>query len=460
MAPDTLSYEDSLSMEGGARSFWLVRAMQSAKPLEAPLVIELPAGSEVRLGRGTRGVFREQEGARPVVHVQTDDERMSTSHARLVQRSGAWTLLDSGSKNGTFANGKRVSAHQLEDGDLLEIGGTMMVYRCGSADTDLALARDAVGAALPVLATAAPALAEQFALLDRVAASAIPILVQGETGTGKELAARAAHQLSGRAGPFVAVNCGALPTTLVESQLFGFTRGAFSGADRDSAGLVRAADQGTLFLDEIAELSEASQVALLRVLQEREVLPVGATAPISVDVRVVAATHRHLESWIADGRFREDLYARIAGAVIRLEPLRERKEDLGLLVATLLRELGGDDAASVRFTRKAMRLLFAYDWPRNVRELRSALALALTGREHGPIKEDHLPATVTAGPAPKPAPAAAAAPAREPTREAIVDALRQEGGNVSAAARRAGYSRAHFNRLLKRLAIDPGEYRS
>lgn len=458
MAPDTLSYEDSLSMEGGARPSWLVRAMQSVKPLDSPLVIELPAGGEVRLGRGTRAPFREQEGVRAVVHVQTDDERMSTSHARVVQRTGTWMLLDAGSKNGTYVNGKRVSSRQLEDGDLLEIGGTMLVYRCGSAATDLALAKKSVGATLPVLATAAPALAERFALLERVAGSAIPILVQGETGTGKELAARAAHQLGGRPGPFVAVNCGALPATLVESQLFGFTKGAFSGADRDSAGLVRAADAGTLFLDEIAELSEASQVALLRVLQEHEVLPVGATTPIPVDVRVVAATHRDLEAWIADGRFREDLYARIAGAVIQLEPLRARKEDLGLLISALLRELAGDEAESVQFTRKAMRLLFTHDWPRNVRELRSALALALTGRDGGPIKESHLPATVTGGPAP--APAAAPETEREPTREAVVDALRQESGNVSAAARRAGYSRAHFNRLLKRFAIDPGDYRS
>jgi transcriptional regulator with PAS, ATPase and Fis domain len=170
----------------------------------------------------------------------------------------------------------------------------------------------------------------------RIAPSSVPLLVRGETGTGKELMARAIHEASERRGAFVPVNCGALPRDLLESELFGHRRGAFTGASGDRSGLVRRAHRGTLFLDEIAELPPDSQVALLRVLQEGEVRPVGACEEITVDVRIVAATHQDLRERIASGRFREDLYARIAGFEITMPPLRERREDLGMLIATLL----------------------------------------------------------------------------------------------------------------------------
>ena len=465
---ETITFDDSLSRGGAGRAAWLVRAMQSARPLDPPTVIELPAAGELRLGRGSGGVRRETEGGRIAIRVETDDDRMSTAHASVVQRAGRWVLVDDGSKNGSYVNGARVAQRALDDGDLLAIGATMFVYRSGPGDP--ARAEAATAAELPALRTTAPELAARLAMLDRIAPSKIPVLIQGETGTGKELAARAIHARSGRGGPFVAVNCGALPETLLESQLFGFRKGAFSGADKDSVGLVRAADGGTLFLDEIAELSPPSQVALLRVLQEGEVLPVGATAPVAVDVRVVAATHQDLDARIATGAFREDLFARITGARVELWPLRRRKEDLGLLVAGLLRDLAGDRAASLRFSRRATRALFAYDWPRNVRELRAALELALTAADGDLLRLEDLPEAVAAPGDPSasgsrpgdPAPsAAAAAPAdeREPTRDALVEALRAERGNVSAAARRAGYSRAHFHRLMKRFAIDPAEYR-
>jgi sigma-54 dependent transcriptional regulator, acetoin dehydrogenase operon transcriptional activator AcoR len=465
---ETITFDDSLSRSGAGRVAWLIRAMQSARPLDPPVLIELPAAGELRLGRGTGGVSRAVADGRVAIQVQTDDDRMSTAHASVVQRAGRWVLVDDGSKNGSYVNGARVAQRALDDGDLLAIGATMFVYRSGPGD--LARAAAATAAELPALRTAVPELAGRLAVLERLAPSAIAVLIQGETGTGKELAARAIHALAGRAGPFVAVNCGALAETLLESQLFGHKKGAFSGADRDSPGLVRAADRGTLFLDEIAELSPPSQVALLRVLQEREVLPVGATAPVAVDVRVVAATHQDLEARIATGLFREDLFARITGARLELWPLRRRKEDLGLLVAGLLGDLAGDRAASIRFSRRATRALFAYDWPRNVRELRAALELALTAADGDVLGSEHLPDAV-ADPADasgsgarvaRPAPAAgAAAPAddREPTRDALVEALRAEHGNVSAAARRAGYSRAHFHRLMKRFAIDPAAYR-
>jgi len=461
---ETVSFDDSLSRGGGGRVAWLVRATQSAHPLAPPLLVELPPAGEVRLGRGAGGVQRRSDGGRVVIELQTDDDRMSTSHARVTERAGRWVLVDDDSKNGSYVNGEPVTARALDDGDLIAVGGTMLVYRSGPAGLDLARAAAAGGAGLAALRTMSPELGSRLAMLERIAPSGIPLLVQGATGTGKELAARALHQLSGRAGPFVAVNCGALPEALLESQLFGFRKGAFSGADRDSSGLVRAADGGTLFLDEIAELSPTSQVALLRVLQEREVLPLGATAPVAVDVRLVAATHQDLEARIATGRFREDLFARITGARLELWPLRRRKEDLGLLVGDLLRDLAGDRAERVRLSRRATRALFAYDWPRNVRELRAALELALTAADDDVIRPEHLPEAVTAGPSPSASPpptgdATGPAADREPTRDALVEALRAERGNVSAAARRAGYSRAHFHRLLKRFGLDPTAYR-
>jgi DNA-binding NtrC family response regulator len=282
-----------------------------------------------------------------------------------------------------------------------------------------------------------------------VAGAALPVLVLGETGTGKERVARTVHRLSGRSGPLVAVNCGALPATLIESELFGFKRGAFSGATEDRAGLVRASSGGTLFLDEIAELPDSAQAALLRVVQEREVVPIGSTAPVAVDLRVVAATHQDLAAACTAGRFRQDLHARLAGAVVRIPPLRSRLEDLGLLMATILTELDAARAPRVTLGRNAARALFAHGWPYNVRELRLALELALSITDGDDLDEIEL----------EEAPPADAAESVAAAREHLEAALRAEHGNVSAAARAAGYSRAHFHRLMKRWSLDPADFR-
>src|SRR6266852_6634237 len=183
--------------------------------------------------------------------------------------------------------------------------------------------------------------------LEAVAASTVSVVLQGESGTGKEVAATAMHRLSGRVGPFLPVNCGGLPETLIESELFGSRKGAFSGADKDRPGLFRSADGGTLFLDEIGELPASAQSALLRVLQDGEILPIGATQPIRVDVRFLAATNRNLDAQVARGLFRADLLARISGFAVWLPPLRERREDMGILIAALLNRQLGDRAAEI-----------------------------------------------------------------------------------------------------------------
>jgi DNA-binding NtrC family response regulator len=298
-------------------------------------------------------------------------------------------------------------------------------------------------------------LAQRFAQIARIAPSAVPVLVRGETGTGKEVLARAIHEASGRRGPFVAINCGALPRELVESELFGHRRGAFSGASEDREGLVRRAHQGTLFLDEIAELPLESQVALLRVLQDGEVRPVGGHDELRVDVRVIAATHQDLPRRIAAGQFRHDLYGRIAGFEITMPPLRDRREDLGMLIAAILPRIC-DEPKRVTLTQSAARALIAYRWPLNIRELEQTLRAALALSEDGALGLDHLPAAIRA-------PDATSDVAHSATelalRERLIELLRECHGNVAAVGRAMHRAPIQIRRWCERLQIDLASFR-
>jgi transcriptional regulator with GAF, ATPase, and Fis domain len=322
-----------------------------------------------------------------------------------------------------------------------------------------------------------PHLAEDFGRLAQMARSGVSVLVYGETGTGKELVARAVHQLSGRSGPFVAVNCGALPKTLVESELFGHKKGAFSGATEDRLGLLRSAHRGTLLLDEIGDLPPSAQPALLRVLQEREVVPVGASQPVSIDVRLVAATHRELGVLVDDGAFRADLLARLSGFTLTLPSLRARREEIGLLVADLLERVDAESARDVRFTLDAARALLLYDWPLNVRELEKCLGAAVVLAGKGAIKPAHLPDAVRLGLARHPAPPTDSSdsgrvdderpPAVRPLsnaevrhRDELSALLREHGGNISAVARVLGKARVQVQRWVKRYQLDPESFRN
>jgi sigma-54 dependent transcriptional regulator, acetoin dehydrogenase operon transcriptional activator AcoR len=296
-------------------------------------------------------------------------------------------------------------------------------------------------------------LEQTFAALTKIATANVPVLIRGDTGTGKELVANAIHALSGRAGGFVAINCGAMPRNLIESELFGYKRGAFSGAKDDREGLVRKADGGTLFLDEIAELPEESQVALLRVLQEGEVRAVGSSETVRVDVRVVAATHQNLAARIAEGRFRQDLYARLAGFEASLAPLRERREDLGTLIGAILRKLG---AERVTLQRQAARAMLRYPWPNNVRELEQALRAAVVLTGGGEIRFEHLPEGIRKYVPPE---AAAMKPEDRALRERLVEMLRDSGGNVTAVGRAMGKAPIQIRRWCRRFAIDLGSFR-
>jgi DNA-binding NtrC family response regulator len=313
------------------------------------------------------------------------------------------------------------------------------------ADTDQPRATGA-------LSTWAPSLAAQLERLEAIAPSQIAALILGPTGAGKELIARAIHARSGRPGPFVPVNCGAIPRELIGSLLFGHRRGAFSGAHADQPGLVTAATGGTLFLDEIGDLPLELQPALLRVLVEGEALALGATTPTRVDLRVVAATHQDVERMCAEGRFREDLLARLGGFVLHLPPLAERREDLGLIVSALVHRLAGECADRVCFTGDAARTLLLHTWTRNVRQLELRLASALQIAGGAPISVGHLGLE----------PPSALAPVRSrwtgpdlERRDELIRVLARNGGNVTVAARELGKARSQLQRWMKKYAIDP-----
>jgi DNA-binding NtrC family response regulator len=448
---DTVSVHDiEVGQLDGVPS--LVCAMRCDRPFEPAARILLDGVEQVVLGRGDPAVVRHNGE----LVVRVPDDRMSTLHGRLIRSDTGFSLEDNESKNGTLVNGRRCEETALEDGDVIETGHTFFIYRAHvPATLPETPAVFADGTDELPLVTFVPALAKQFERLSRVARSNVPVIVLGETGTGKEVIARALHRMSKRQGEFVALNCGAIPATLIESELFGAKKGAFSGATEDRPGLVRAADGGTLFLDEIGELPPPAQVALLRVLQEQEVVPIGGTRPIKVDVRLVAATHKALDRMVDSGSFRADLMARLGGLKLRLPALRERREDLGLVVQALLRRVGAP--AHIQLSRQAARALFVYPFPLNIRELEKALGLAVTIVEpNGIIELEHLPEELRVEPRPPD-------PKREVSDEErkahLLALLAQHRGKVADVARAMGKARMQIHRWIQRYEIDLESFR-
>lgn len=422
------------------------------RPHASSMSISLAHLPELHIGRGE---VRSLSPSRS--ELRLPDRWLSSRHARLQDSFGRWILQDEDSKNGCRVNGALVKRKELRDGDLLELGRSLFVFRSDADDGSLPVhdLQAAPASALPISLN--PELCQEIAKIDKLASTDISILILGESGSGKEVVAQHIHRTSQRRGAFVPVNCGALPAGLVESELFGHKKGAFSGAVDEHKGLVRGADAGTLFLDEIADLPSAAQATMLRVLQEKEVRPVGATVSHSVDLRTISATHLDLDARVEAGSFRRDLFARIAAYRMTLPPLRDRKEDMGILIAAFLRE---KPDARLSLSIEAARALLAYPWPLNIRELRSCFATACVLSEGNRIELQHLPQAVReaqAGPV-----ASSAVSGGEPDQELRAQlqlALQEHQGNVSAVARAMDKDRKQIQRWIKRFALDLQSFR-
>ncbi len=303
-----------------------------------------------------------------------------------------------------------------------------------------------------------PKMQELFGLITDVAGSDATVLIRGESGTGKELVARAIHETSGRSdGPFVQVNCSALSENLLESELFGHVKGAYTGAVADRRGRFEEATGGTLFLDEIGDVSPVVQVKLLRVLQERVVERVGDNKPIAVDVRVVSATNRNLETLLTSGRLREDFFYRIKVVSLTIPPLRDRREDIPLLIPHLLQKIAQREGLPVPppVTGEALTQLMRHAWPGNVRELENALEHAVVLSRGQPIRPSHLPPEVAAGPRGAGRGLAGVPLHTETERQVLQEALEAAGWNRSRAARRLGIDRTTLWRKIREYGLEP-----
>ncbi|MBX7080523.1 MAG: sigma 54-interacting transcriptional regulator [Nannocystaceae bacterium] len=400
--------------------------------------VPLPPAGALRIGRGED------------VDVRIDHESVSRRHAVLTV-GPPWLIEDLGSSNGTKVAGIRLAPHvatAVAPGDPIELGTiTLLLQAPAPRDAPVRVA----GRSLPASA----------ALLPKVATSDINVLLLGETGVGKEVMARRIHEASRRAdGPLVAINCGAVPENLIESELFGHEAGAFTGASKTKPGLLESAAGGTLFLDEVGELPAAAQVKLLRVLEDRKVQRVGSVTARVLDVRFVAATHRDLRVDVAAGRFRQDLYYRLSGITLAIAPLRERLGELPALVEQFVQQaaarMGTDAPAIAPATITALR---AHPWPGNIRELRNVIDRAMVLCDTPMLLPSHV--VLDEPPSTPDAPAVAAAPSAPPAaptpendeRARILAALQQCAGNQTRAAELLGIARKTLGLKMDALGI-------
>ncbi len=401
-------------------------------------------------------------GADPTADVQLDDPAVSRRHLTIVPRAAGFEVTDLGSKNGTFLENVAIQRAIVHSGAVLRVGATLLQIL--PEETQEEVEPSSAGSFGRMLGESA-AMRRVYAVLERASASPAPILFIGESGTGKELAARAVHEHSDRRkGPLVVFDCGASSETLIESDLFGHLKGAFTGATADRPGAFARAHGGTLFLDEIGDLPLALQPKLLRLLEAGEVTPLGGQKTERFDVRVVAATHHDLWGEVQSGAFRGDLYYRLAVVEVHLPPLRERREDLPLLVRSFLRDAG---AQTSLITGANLERLAAHAWPGNVRELRNVIARAVAlSAPNTPFAD--LPILLRAA-EPKAAPPGKGTPSVvhadrpfQDAKTAVVDAFERAyledlmakwGTNLAEAARVAGVERKYLYRMLERVGL-------
>ncbi len=419
-------------------------------------VLRVVEGPECGVERSVSGP-RMSVGTAELNGLVLTDPTVSRTHCEIHAEGERYIVRDLGSTNGTFVDGVRISEAELWPGSRLSLGDTELVFHPRKRWHSLELGETGFEGVVGRSA----AMRRIFGLLARLAPTDLACIVTGETGTGKEAIARAIHARSERRdGPFVVVDCGAITANLIESELFGHVRGAFTGADRDRQGALELARGGTLFLDEIGELSPSLQPRLLGCLERREAKRVGASRPFDVDVRVLAATHRDLRAACGTGEFREDLFYRLAEVVLELPPLRDRSEDIELIAKHLLE---GSMDAPPRIEPAAMEELRRLQWPGNVRELRNVLRRAAALCEGGTIRVPDLfslgPSRQRATREASPAPAVGVELSLRGARECwaaelepcyLAGVLRRCGGDVGAAAEHADIHRKSFERLLRK----------
>ena len=393
-------------------------------------------------------------GADPIVlgrdeacDVILDGEQISRRHAQILRQGVIARLRDLDSKNGVFVDGNRVSETVVIPGSLLRIGEWIGLLCQGHPDEE-----EGFGPVGPGY-WGSDTLKRALQPARRAAASELPIILQGETGTGKEGAARAVHAWSGRKGAFLAVNCSVLPEALAEGQLFGYRKGAFTGADTANVGYFRAAEGGTLLLDEIADLPAALQPKLLRALEQKEVHTLGEPRPSQVDVRILAAAQQPLAQLVEEKRMRADLVARLEGLIIELPPLRERREDVPPLFKTLVEKHARSTGQPVPALEiKLVEQLCLYDWPFNIRELDLLVRRLMALHGHEPLlRRSNLPESIREAGTRRSRPSMPAPhePAAPITPQSFVQALRDHSGNVARAAAALGISRQKAYRLMQ-----------
>ena len=395
--------------------------------------------------------------------IQLRDDSVSREHAELVWNGDSWLVTDMCSRNGTYVNGVSVQRKQIAPGDIVKFGKVSLKVECDIAcedegeDSETRVVTMTSQTQLPsgpgaqALVGRSDALRDAMKLAARAARSNATVLLYGESGTGKELFARLVWEESARKkAKFVPVHSGAIEPTLLASTLFGHEKGAFTGADRQKAGLFEEADGGTIFLDEIGEISADTQVKLLRVLQEGEFMRVGGTQPIKVDVRVICATNRDLAAAVREGRFREDLYYRLNVIQIHLPPLRERMGDIPDLVMHYVGLLGGIGKS---VSPEAMKALCAYRWPGNVRELRNVIERMVVLGAGDCLGVEDLPSEIVQG-------GSVSTSSTESSGQSLVDMERRHiesvlcgcGGNKKLAAEKLGISRSTLYEKLKEMS--------
>ena len=428
------------------------------------VVVDGPSrGARVRV-EGTTAKVGSADGCT----LRLADRAVSRMHLELTMGASTIALRDLGSTNGTFIGDVRVRDADVTPGTVVRAGGSAFRIDSSSEPAFLAISsRDGFGE----LVGASLAMRQVYTVLERVAASDTTLLVQGETGTGKDVVARSVHSASSRArGPFVPVDCGAIPEPLFESELFGHMRGAFTGAIANRAGAFEEANSGTLFLDEIGEMPLAMQAKLLRAIETRRVRRVGSSKEVDVDVRIVCATNRRLATMVNEGTFREDLYYRLAVVEVSLPPLRERREDIPAVAQALYAKIRGakDPArASEPIPDELLNSLMSRPFPGNVRELRNAIERAITMGEAA--LHPAAAAQGIAGPSVLPQGIEAIVPLHLPLKEArdawtsefenvyVRAMMRKTNGNVTRAAELAGVSRRFLQRTIARLGLRSSE---